>query len=124
MHKGIVIAVTGLAIVGIATANTMQAATPVTVTPNECVATVASPIVAGTANQEVTVSISEELTDSVAVTVAPESNLKVAGVTKDANAKVVKLKVDATKGAPGTWPLTLTGKNTSCKGVVKVATKG
>ena len=66
-------------------------------------------------------SVSENLMDSVSVDVAPESNLKVSSVTQDPGSKLVKLQVDATNGAPGTWALTLTSKNTSCKGQVKVS---
>jgi hypothetical protein len=94
---------------------------PSMVAQGPCLATISTPIVAGTANQEVTVSLSEELMDSVTVDVAPESNLKVSGVTRDPGSKLLKLQVDATNGAPGTWALTLSGKNASCKGQVKVS---
>lgn len=106
-----------------------QAAKPEMITPppvltpalQPCVATISQPIVAGTANQEITVSVSEDLMDSVSVDVAPQSNLKVSNITRDPGSKLVKLQVDATNGAPGTWSLTLNGKNTSCKGQVKVS---
>jgi len=106
-----------------------QAAMPEMTTPaaavapalQPCVATISQPIMAGTANQEVTVSVSEDLMDSVSVDFAPQSNLKVSSVTRDPGSKLLKLQVDATNGAPGTWSLTLNGKNTSCKGEVKVS---
>jgi hypothetical protein len=130
MRKGLTIAAAGLAILGgsLAAAGTTRAATPVApiLMPDlgPCTATISQPIVAGAANQEITVSVSEDLMDSVTVDVSPESNLKVSSVTPSAGSKLVKLQVDATNGAPGTWALTLTGKNTSCKGQVKVASKG
>jgi hypothetical protein len=128
MRKGLTIAAAGLALIGgsLAAAGTTRAAT--LTAPNmpevqPCTATISQPIVAGAANQGITVSVSEDLMDSVTVDVSPESNLKVSSVTPTAGSKLVKLQVDATNGAPGTWALTLTGKNTSCKGQVKVASK-
>jgi hypothetical protein len=129
MRKALTIAAAGFAILGgsLATAGTSRAATPVApITVPEfqpCIATISQAIVAGTANQEITVSLSEDLSDSVTVDVAPESNLKVSSVTPTAGSKLVKLQVDATNGAPGTWALTLTGKNASCKGQVKVSAR-
>ncbi|MGH7654795.1 MAG: hypothetical protein ACREN6_09035 [Gemmatimonadaceae bacterium] len=130
MRKAMTIAATGLAILGgaaIAAASPAYAGpgpmlTSTLVAPQgPCLATISTPIVAGTANQEITVSLSEELQDSLTVDVAPESNLKVSGVTRDPGSKLVKMQVDATNGAPGTWALTLSGKNASCKGQVKVS---
>lgn len=129
MRKVMTIAAAGLAVLGGAAAASASPAyagpapilSPSMVAPGPCMATISTPIVAGTANQEITVSLSEELMDSVTVDVAPESNLKVSGVTRDPGSKLVKLQVDATNGAPGTWSLTLNGKNASCKGQVKVA---
>jgi hypothetical protein len=129
MRKGLTIAAAGLAILGgsLAAASTTRAATlPGPIMAPEfqgCIATITQPIVAGAANQEITVSVSEDLMDSVSVDVSPESNLKVSTVTPTAGSKLVKLQVDATNGAPGTWALTLTSKNTSCKGQVKVSSK-
>lgn len=126
MRNGITLAAAGFAFIGgtLAAAGTTRAATPKAPTATDCIATIATPIVVGVANQEVTVSISEALTDSVTVNVAPESNLRVSGVTNDIGSKLLKVQVDATNGAPGTWGITLTGKNTSCKGQVKVAVGG
>lgn len=126
MRKGMILAAAGFALVGgtLAAAGTTQAAMPMAPTAAPCIATVTTPIVAGVANQEISVSITEDLMDSVTVEVAPESNLKVSGITRDMGSKLVKLQVDATNGAPGTWGLTLTGKNTSCKGQLKVAVGG
>ncbi|MFI5232225.1 MAG: hypothetical protein ACHQSE_06905 [Gemmatimonadales bacterium] len=130
MRNAMTIAAAGLAILGGAAAAAASPAyagpapilTPALVAAQgPCQATISTPIVAGTANQEITVSLSEELMDSVTVDVAPESNLKVSGVTRDPGSKLVKLQVDATNGAPGTWALTLNGKNATCKGQVKVS---
>jgi hypothetical protein len=121
------IAAAGLAIVGgtLAVAGTSSAATlagPILVPVTQpCVATISQPIVAGSANQEISVSVSENLMDSVTVDVSPESNLKVSSVTQDPGSKMLKMQVDATNGAPGTWALTLHSKSTSCKGQVKVS---
>lgn len=127
MLKALTIAAAGLTIAGgtIAAAGTNRMAGPpepvVVPAVQPCTATISQPIVAGTANQEITVSVSEDLMDSVSVDFAPQANLKVSSVTRDPGSKLVKLQVDATNGAPGTWALTLNGKNTSCKGQVKVS---
>jgi hypothetical protein len=127
MRKAITIAAAGLAIVSgtLAAAGTTRPGTRVApiLAPElqPCVATISQPVVAGAANQEITVSVSEDLMDSVSVDVAPESNLKVSSVTQSPGSKLVKVQVDATNGAPGTWAFTLTGKNTSCKGQVKIS---
>lgn len=127
MLKSLTIAAAGLMFAGGTAAatgtNSMQAPAEAVVVPavQPCIATISQPIVAGTANQEITVSVSEDLMDSVSVDVSPQSNLKVSSVTRDPGSKLVKLQVDATNGAPGTWSLTLNGKNTSCKGQVKVS---
>ena len=63
------------------------------------------------------------MADSVSVDIAPESNLKVSRITRDMGAKMLKLEVDASNGAPGSWSVTLNGKNTVCKGEVRVAAK-
>lgn len=129
MRKGLTIAAAGFAILGgsLAVAGTSRAATPAApiLAPElqPCIATISQPIVAGTAHQEITVSLSEAMSDSVTVDVAPESNLKVSTVMPTAGSKLVKLQVDATNGAPGTWALTLTSKNASCKGQVKVSAR-
>lgn len=129
MRKGLNIAAAGLAVLGgtLAFTGTSRAATPVApILPpvvQPCTATISQPIVAGAANQEITVSVSENLMDSVSVDVSPESNLKVSTVTPTPGSKLVKLQIDATNGAPGTWSLTLNSKGESCKGQVKVTPK-
>ncbi|HEY2850252.1 MAG TPA: hypothetical protein VGI97_10265 [Gemmatimonadaceae bacterium] len=126
MLKALTIAAAGLALAG-GTAAAGTSGTATTTAPilipavQPCVATISQPIVAGSANQEITVSVTEDLMDSLSVDVAPQSNLKVSSVTRDPGSKLVKMQVDATNGAPGTWALTLTGGNTSCKGQVKVS---
>ena len=110
--------VLGAQTMGQAAANPVPILTPVL---QPCVATISQPIVAGTANQEITVSVTEDLMDSLSVDVSPQSNLRVSSVTRDPGSKLVKLQVDATNSSPGTWALTLTGGSTSCKGQVKVS---
>jgi hypothetical protein len=135
MRKAMTIAAAGLALLGgaaAAAAAQANAGAPILVpavipslvaAQGPCLATISSPIVAGSANQEITVSLSEAVMDSLTVDVAPESNLKVSRVTQDPGSKLVKLEVDATNGAPGTWALTLSGKSASCKGQVKVSSR-
>ncbi len=124
MHSKLIIAA-GVAIVGAAfgATNTSRAATPAELHSNQCVATIATPIVAGSSSQEVTVSLSEDMNDSVSVDIAPESNLKVSRITRDMGSKMVKLEVDATNGSPGRWAVTLNGKTTVCKGEVRVSAR-
>ncbi|HEY0931292.1 MAG TPA: hypothetical protein VGE27_15325 [Gemmatimonas sp.] len=85
-----------------------------------CSATVSQAVSVRPGEQEVTVTLSEELMEQPKADVARESNLKVSSVTKGADNKNYTLKVDASNAAAGAWALTLTAGATTCAGEVKV----
>ena len=125
MHKRLLATAAGVSLISglFAASNTAHAAIRTVPSPNQCIATISSPITAGASAQEVSVSISEELMDSVTAEIAPESHIRIASVTRDMGQNVLKLQVDASNGAPGTWALTLRGQNTFCQGQLKVSPK-
>jgi hypothetical protein len=125
MNKGMAFVAMGLVIAAgsAAVSKPSHAATRTAPATSQCVATIGSPVMAGTASQQITVSLSEELQDSVSVDIPAESNLRVSRITRDMGAKTLKLEIDASNGAPGKWALTLKGKNASCKGELRVQAK-
>src|SRR5688500_3476380 len=80
-----------------------------------CTAT-SNTIRSGQPNQTVNVRYSEEIGDSLSVTVAADSKLVVSSVRKGAAPMTAELLVNSEQGVPGDWNLTLTGKSGTCSG--------
>ncbi|BAH39235.1 MAG TPA: hypothetical protein DGD08_10070 [Gemmatimonas aurantiaca] len=112
----------GLSIAAVVLTSSAVGAKPAPVPPfgAACSATVSQALAVRPGEQEVNVTLSEELTEQPKADIARESNIKVSSVTKGADNKNFTLKVDASGAAAGAWALTLTGGATSCAGEVKV----
>lgn len=112
----------GLSVAAVVLTSSAVGAKPAPVPPfgEECSATVAHALAVRPGEQEVNVTLSEELTEQPKADVARESSIKVRSITKGAENKNYTLKVDASGAAAGAWALTLTGGATTCAGEVKV----
>ncbi len=123
MRYGIASKVVGLSMAaGMVAAVTLHADT--NDVRDQCTATVAEELQVREGEQELRVTLSEEVADSLTAEFAEQSNLRSTGVTKDTEARVVKVKVDASRATAGSWGLTIRAGETACRGEVKVTAAG
>ena len=105
---------------GLLSTNTLRADTVPAIT--DCTATVQTPLVVKAGEQQVTVLVTETLSDSlVKADVPKESNVAVKNVAKAPDGKSVTLSIDASKAVAGSYTLVVTSGAAKCMGEVKIA---
>lgn len=88
--------------------------------PAACTITAAQDLMVRGGEQELRVTVSEDIVDGATASFAPESKLRVVSVTKDTAARTLKVNTDASAAMAGSWTLTISAAEKSCKGDVKV----
>ncbi len=99
-------------------------ADPAVVPASECTVSTEQSILVRAGDQELTVTLSEALGDSLTAQFAEESKITVKSVGAADESQAVKLVVDASNAVPGDWALTVRRNATACAGTVKVAVGG
>lgn len=111
----------GLAVAGatFAAMSSLRAEVRMPVAP-ECSITTAQDLMIRAGEQELRVTVSEEIADGAMASFAPESKLRVISVMKDTAARTLKISTDASAAMAGAWTLTVSVAEKACKGEVKV----
>ncbi len=86
----------------------------------ECSISTAQDLMIRAGEQELRVTVSEDIADGAMASFAPESKLRVISVMKDTTARTLKINTDASAAMAGTWTLTVSVAEKACKGDVKV----
>lgn len=106
---------------GLLSTNSLRAGT-VPAISNDCTATVQQPLIVKAGEQQVTVLVTETLSDSVVKADVPkESNVAVKAVEKAPDGKSITLSIDASKAVAGSYTLVVTSGAAKCMGEVKIA---
>lgn len=120
MSNGSMLRVAALSIVaGFVSTASLQAAPRVLVT-DDCTVTATQAIEVREGEQQITVTLSEELPATATVEFAEQSKLKSTGVAPNPEPNALAIKVDASAAQAGQWDVTLKAGESVCKGKVTV----
>ncbi|MBC8089490.1 MAG: hypothetical protein H7Z40_19670 [Phycisphaerae bacterium] len=110
-----------LPFIALGTYGAAHAAPPADITTRPACTVSADTVVTGQPNLMVNVRLTEEIGDTITVTIAPDAKLVVASVQKGKSPMTADVLLNSEQATVGDWNVTLNGKSGTCTGTLSVA---